>query len=164
MRAPSPPPRASGRRTVEVLPAEASSTAPGAAAIGPVEGAEGLILSEIEVVWRVTRRSLGAHAPEGSSRLVELIVRLEGLGSGTTTGSASVVDGAVSRVVETFDRVLAEVIPDIRGETHVECPGVLHATVARGEGSWRLVYARSPLVAALGVAGGRAEVVRVRVV
>ncbi len=146
-----------------MLPAEASSLAPSAAVVGPVEDTERLILSEIEVVWRVARRSLGAHAPEGASRLIELIVRLEGLGSGATTGSARVVDGAVSRVVETFGRVSAEVIPDIRGEVHVECSGVLHATVATlADGSWKLVYARSPMLDALGVPGGRAEAVGVR--
>lgn len=146
------PGRTSRWRTAEVLPAEAKS-------------APGPVFPGIEVVWRVTRRSMGANAPEGSSRLVELIVRLEGLRDGAATGSVRVGEGSAVRLVETFERVSVEVIPDIRGEVHVECPGVLHATVAPGEGgSWRLVYARSPVLDALGVPGGRAEVVGVRVV
>ena len=127
--------------------------------------APGAVFAGIEVVWRVTRRSMGANAPEGSSRLVELIVRLDGLKDGVVTGSVRVGEGSAVRLVETFERVSAEVIPDIRGEVHVECPGVLHATVTPGEGgSWRLVYARSPVLDALGVPGGRAEAVGVRVV
>ncbi len=151
----APPPRKSRWRTAEVLTAEAGGNSPGA------------VFTGIEVVWRVARCALEAHAPHGSSRVVELAVRLECLKDGVAIGSAWARDGAASRLLETFERVPAEVIPDIRGEVHVECPGVLHATVAPADGEgggWRLVYARSPLLDAMGVPGGRAEAVGVRVV
>lgn len=119
-------------------------------------------LSCVEVVWRVGRRCLGLHAPAGSSRVVELAIRVQGLG-GTVTGGVTVADGAHTRVIETFAGVRAEVIPDIRAQLHIECPGVLHATIGAEPQGWRLVYARTPLLDAMGIPGGRAEPVGVRV-
>jgi hypothetical protein len=123
-------------------------------------------LSRLEVRWRVSRRALGAHAPGGGSRLIELAVQVDGLDApGAARARVLVTDPASrdARVVEIFDGVAAEVIPDVRSQVHVECPGVLHATIAPGDtpDSWRLVYARTPVLDALGVPGGRAEAVGV---
>jgi hypothetical protein len=79
-------------------------------------------------------------------------------------------------VLRRSEGVAVEVIDDIRSEIHVEAPGVLHATVTPGlpglpgppdlpgapspsasAGQWRLVYARTPVLADLGIPGGRAE-------
>ena len=124
-------------------------------------------ISALGVTWRLTRRSLGDRAPAGASRLLELSVLLEGLDTPRPSASVIAVD-PVSRdtlVLEAATPSVSEteVIPDIRSQVHVECPGVLHATVVCSGGQWRLVYARTPVLAALGVPGGRAEPVGVSV-
>lgn len=45
------------------------------------------------------------------------------------------------------------------GLEHLEVPGVLHATYRRAGGGVRLLYVRTPLLAALGIPGGRYELI-----
>ncbi|MCC5822867.1 MAG: hypothetical protein LAT64_04920 [Phycisphaerales bacterium] len=120
-------------------------------------------LRSLAVVWRVNARSLGAHAPNPAGRITELAVRIDAIGP-SARGSVTVRDpdsADAPRTIETFERVGVEVIPDMRSEIHIECPGVLHATIAPEGDAWRLVYARTPLLDALGIPGGRAEAVGV---
>lgn len=130
-------------------------------------GSPGATILGVGVTWRLTRRSLGDRAPGGTSRLLEMAVRVEGLGTARVSASVVATDPAsgesVVLVVAVPDGVGAEVIADIRSQVHIECPGVLHATIAGGRDGWRLVYARTPVLAELGVPGGRAEPVGVSV-
>ncbi len=113
-------------------------------------------LAGVEVTWRVARTALGDRAPEGTSRIVTLTLRIESPGE-HARALLMAADGPAERTLERLQHVRAEVIDDIRGEVHVECPGVLHATLAPAANAWRLAYARTPLLDALGVPGGRAE-------
>lgn len=125
----------------------------------PAPRADDDALRRIEVVWRVHARALGAHAPDPGARAAELLIRVERLDGAPRAALLVRAPEQAARVIETFDAPGVEVIRDIRSEIHIECPGVLHATIAPGRepGAWRLVYARTPLLDALGVPGGRAE-------
>lgn len=133
-------------RPVEVAPQPARRAPKGA-------------ISSVAVTWRLTRRSLGERAPAGSARLLDLVVRVEGLDSGRVSASVIATDPAsrASAVIGADAPERAEVIADIRDHVHVECPGVLHATIARDGAGWVLVYARTPVLADLAIPGGRAE-------
>lgn len=131
-------------------------------------------LSGIEVRWRVSRRSLGTHAPEGNSSVVDMVIALRMRGvagaiceitaTDPATGPAVGPTAGPVSVLRTLECVAVEVIDDIRSEIHVEAPGVLSVTVVPdGAGGWRLLYARTPLLADLGIPGGRAEPAGVRV-
>lgn len=148
------PPSHAGQATAAHVPvAPSASVAPASVAQG------GGTLREASVTWRLPRTVLGALAPEGASRLVELVVAVH-LSGTTPHATVTVRDPARAegaRLLERRESVAVEVIPDIRGEVHVEAPGLLHATLApQGEG-WRVAYARTPVLSALGVPGGRAE-------
>ena len=122
-------------------------------------------LSRVEVRWSVSRRSLGIHAPEGVSRMVELTIALS-VGAASGQAVVTVTDPASGRsaVLRTLEAPGVELIDDIRSETHIEAPGLLHATVAPdATGQWRLLYARTPLLAELAIPGGRSEPAGVRV-
>ena len=62
----------------------------------------------------------------------------------------------VEDVHERLDRLEA-------GQAHIEAPGWLHATIESSGDGWRLVYARTPMLATLGIPGGRAELTGVDV-
>lgn len=123
------------------------------------------LLSRIEVRWSVARRALGVHAPEGASRMVDLTIALS-VGAAGVQGVVTVTDPASGRpsVLRTLEAYGVEMIDDIRSEIHIEAPGLLHATVAPdATGQWRLLYARTPLLAELAIPGGRSEPAGVRV-
>ena len=144
---PNPPARVAPRVPCEVL-------APARAVTG------------VSVRWRVLRRALDAFAPDGTAAMVELRVGVYGLG-GRTRAWVSITDPQSGSSIEPLSprETPSEVIPDIRGEVHIEAPGWLHATIAPDDaGRWRLVYARSPLLETLRIPGGRAEVIGVEVV
>lgn len=118
-------------------------------------------IASLAVSWRVSRSALGDRVPAGSSRLVRLTVRVASLDA-DARAEVFIEDPTSGRRSEPLPgaSVAAEVIPDIRGHIHIEVPGWLHATIEAAEGeadSWRLIYTRTPLLAALGIRGGRAE-------
>lgn len=123
-------------------------------------------LSAVTVRWRVLRRAVQDVAPAGEDPMVELRVSVQGLGA-KPRASVTIVDPRSGRSRDPLapGDAAAEVIPDIRGEVHIEVPGWLHATIAPDDGGrWRLIYARSPVLASLGIPGGRAEVIGVEIV
>lgn len=137
-----------------MTPARHAPSAAPAPATHPAEAAPRL--AGVEVTWRVARTALADRAPQGASRIVTLTLRLEALGD-HARATLLAADGPTERTLERLEHLRAEVIDDLRGEVHVECPGVLHATLAPAANAWRLAYARTPLLDALGVPGGRAE-------
>lgn len=95
-----------------------------------------------------------------------LQVSVDSLDDSPTVSVAVVDPSSDSRnEISSGDAVHAEVIPDIRGEFHIEVPGWLHITMAynEGAGDWRLLYARTPMLEKLSIPGGRAEPTRVDV-
>lgn len=112
----------------------------------------------VAVTWSVSRRAMADRAPAGTARVLNLTIALDNLGP-AARGTVTLTDPATSHSItlDSLESVSVEVIHDIRAEIHIEAPGVLHATIAPGDGSWRLVYARTPLLTALGVPGGRAQ-------
>ncbi|RMH27922.1 MAG: hypothetical protein D6692_06980 [Planctomycetota bacterium] len=124
------------------------------------------LLGGVTVRWRVLRRAVQSLAPAGESPMVELRVSVQGLGA-KPRASVTIVDpqSGCSREPLAPGDVSAEVIPDIRGEVHIEVPDWLHATIAPDDaGRWTLIYARSPVLECLRIPGGRAEVIGVEIV
>ncbi|MFK7883559.1 MAG: hypothetical protein AB8F26_05170 [Phycisphaerales bacterium] len=124
------------------------------------------VIRSVLVTWRVTRSAIGESAPSGSTRMLCLQVSVDSLDDSPTVSVAVVDPSSDSRnEISSGDAVHAEVIPDIRGEFHIEVPGWLHITMAynEGAGDWRLLYARTPMLEKLSIPGGRAEPTRVDV-
>ncbi len=122
----------------------------------------GVGVAAVEFTWAVTRRSLGAHAPPGAGRLVDLTVRVDALDGPDPSPSAWLRDGAHTVTLALPAHAALVLTRDASG-FHLDCPGVLHATVARSRGVHRLAYARTALTDRLGVPGGRVEPARLRV-
>ncbi|MEM9373502.1 MAG: hypothetical protein AAGA55_07645 [Planctomycetota bacterium] len=125
-------------------------------------------MDAVEVTWAVARSALNGTAPSGNSRMLAMTVRAEMLAGGRARVTAEIAGQGVSEPVLLHDRVAVavQVIPDIRGQVHVEIPGWLHLTIGRGRDgdAWRLIYARTPLLERLRVPGGRAEPTGVSVI
>lgn len=154
----SPRPMREARRMPSPAPGRQSASRAACEVLAPSPA-----LTGVTVAWRVLRRAVGGAAPSGGARMLVLRVGVHGLGD-AARASVSIVDPDSGRSAEPIApaEVAAEVIPDIRGEIHIEAPGWLHATIApKPEGGWRLVYARTPVLSALNIPGGRAEVVGV---
>lgn len=124
----------------------------------PNEVASPEAIRTVAVTWSVSRRAMADRAPTGTARVLDLTITLDNLGP-AARGTVTLTDPVTGRGVtlDSLESVSVEVIHDIRAEIHIEAPGVLHATIAAGDGSWRLVYARTPLLTAMGVPGGRAQ-------
>lgn len=128
----------------------------------PSEVAPPETIRTVAVTWSVSRRAVADRAPAGTARVLDLTITLDNLGP-AARGTVTLTDPSTGRgiTLDTLESVCVEVIYDIRAEIHIEAPGVLHATIAPGDGSWRLVYARTPLLTAMGVPGGRAQAMSV---
>jgi len=117
----------------------------------------------LTVCWMISRAALAAARPQlrvrdgGGPIVLELFASpLEGRwfceatlvdgGRRDRVPLAGAEPGAWSRDAET-------------GLEHLEIPAVLHATYRRGERGVRLLYARTPLLTALGIPGGRYELI-----
>lgn len=126
-----------------------------------------LAIDSVEVRWDIARSALNGTAPGGRSRMLSMTLLAESLAGGSGVVSVEFADATTGERSVLHRRVSAqvEVIGDIRGHVHVEIPGWLHATIGPGRDgdTWRLVYARTPILAQLNVPGGRAEPVGVTV-
>lgn len=147
-----------GRHSVQPVPPERPAPA-GRARPAPRAGVG---VTAMEFTWAVTRRSLGAHAPAGTGRLVDLTVRVDALDGPSPTPSAWLRDGAHTAPLA-LPAHAPLVLTREASALHLDCPGVLHATVTRSRGVHRLAYARTALTDRLGVPGGRVEPARLRV-
>ncbi|USN99707.1 MAG: hypothetical protein H6810_03345 [Phycisphaeraceae bacterium] len=105
--------------------------------------------------WRVgAAAARAAFGVDGGPFRVELLLGRRD--DGSWRGVVSLDAGGDRRVLREATPVVRWARDGARGLVHLDAPGFLHATFDAADGSV-LVYARTPLIGALGLGGGRYE-------
>ena len=107
----------------------------------------------LSLVWRISRDAAGAAGLAGSEGgPVELVIRLPWK-RGVERVHAALIDGERSRELEVQESIVEWTVGE--GLLHLDIPGLIRVTVQ--ESPWKVLYARTDLLSALGVGGGRYE-------
>lgn len=133
------------------------SARPSKAPRGPIGlvGDPARSLQQIVIRWAVSRRAIAKMAPQGSSAIIHLVLRLDQLGR----MQWALVDPKMG------NEQPLDLPPDTRSASithasaalHIEAPGLCCQLRPGKHNSYELVYARTDRFAMLNVPGGRYE-------
>ena len=115
---------------------------------------------ELVLTWSISR--VGAAAcgmvKDASGPPVQLEIRMAAPHRGLrAVPGARVVDGNTETTLQVPDAPAAWIEDSIPGVWHLDIEGLLKLTIRQGTGQLEALYARTPLLAAAGLGGGRYE-------